>query len=131
MLRATLDTDSLIDVSLTGLSPSLVELPSSLQLHLSDRLLCPKPQKTEVFWFRLFLVRSPLLKESLIYFLFLRVLRCFSSPRLPSIYYVFIYGYLNIYFRWVSPFGFPRIKAYLQLPVDYRSLSRPSSALGA
>ena len=131
VLRATLDTDSLFDVSLTGLSPSLVELPSSLQLHLIDRLLCPKPQKTEVFWFRLFLVRSPLLKESFSYFLFLRVLRCFSSPRLPSIYYVFIYGYLNIYFRWVSPFGFPRIKAYLQLPVDYRSLSRPSSALGA
>ena len=46
VLRATLDTDSLIDVSLTGLSPSLVELPSSLQLHLSDRLFCPKPQKT-------------------------------------------------------------------------------------
>ena len=29
--------------------------------------------------FRLFPVRSPLLRESLIYFLFLRLLRCFSS----------------------------------------------------
>ena len=28
----------------------------------------------------------------------------------------------------VSPFGNPRIYAYLQLPVAYRSLSRPSSA---
>ena len=28
----------------------------------------------------------------------------------------------------VSPFGYPRIEAYLQLPVAYRSLSRPSSA---
>ena len=28
----------------------------------------------------------------------------------------------------VSPFGHPRIEAYLQLPVAYRSLSRPSSA---
>ena len=28
----------------------------------------------------------------------------------------------------VSPFGNPRINAYLQLPVAYRSLSRPSSA---
>ena len=27
----------------------------------------------------------------------------------------------------VAPFGNPRIKAYLQLPVAYRSLSRPSS----
>ena len=26
------------------------------------------------------------------------------------------------------PFGNPRIEAYLQLPVAYRSLSRPSSA---
>ncbi len=29
--------------------------------------------------FRLFPVRSPLLRESLIYFIFLQVLRCFSS----------------------------------------------------
>ena len=31
----------------------------------------------------------------------------------------------------VSPFGDPRIEAYVQLPVAYRSLSRPSSALDA
>ena len=31
----------------------------------------------------------------------------------------------------VSPFGDPRIEAYLQLPAAYRSLSRPSSASGA
>ena len=31
----------------------------------------------------------------------------------------------------VSPFGNPRINAYFQLPVAYRRLSRPSSALGA
>ena len=30
--------------------------------------------------------------------------------------------------RWVSPFGYPRISAYLQLPEAFRSLSRPSSA---
>ena len=36
-------------------------------------------------WFGLFPIRSPLLGESLIYFLFLRVLRCFSSPRSPRI----------------------------------------------
>ena len=34
-------------------------------------------------WFGLFPVRSPLLGESLTYFLFLQVLRCFSSLRLP------------------------------------------------
>ena len=31
----------------------------------------------------------------------------------------------------VSPFGHPRIEAYLQLPAAFRSLSRPSSAPGA
>jgi hypothetical protein len=35
--------------------------------------------------FRLFPVRSPLLGKSLTCFLLLRVLRCFSSPRLPHI----------------------------------------------
>ena len=35
------------------------------------------------------------------------------------------------YDRRVSPFGNLRINAYLRLPAAYRSLSRPSSALGA
>ena len=57
------------------------------------------------------------------YFLFLEVLRCFSSLRSPpdltqdnspSDY-------------WVVPFGNPRIKGHLHLPQAYRSLSRPSS----
>ena len=39
----------------------------------------PKDPKT--FWFGLFRVRSPLLTESLICFLFLGVLRWFTSPR--------------------------------------------------
>ena len=64
------------------------------------------------------------------WFLFLSLLRCFSSggsPRKPmySVYvpWFFIMG--------VSPFGNLRIEAYLQLPVAYRSLSRPSSAPNA
>ena len=35
------------------------------------------------------------------------------------------------YFRWVPPFGDPRIKACLPLPVAYRNLLRPSSPLVA
>ena len=31
----------------------------------------------------------------------------------------------------VPPFGYPRINAYLQLPVAFRSLLRPSSAISA
>ena len=34
----------------------------------------------------------------------------------------------EVLLQWVSPFGNPRMEAYLQLPEAYRSLSRPSSA---
>ena len=39
------------------------------------------PQKNKSFWFGLFRVRSPLLTESIL-FIFLRILRCFTSPRI-------------------------------------------------
>ena len=58
-------------------------------------------------------------------FLFLQVLRCFSSLRSPHIRGNIPSGY------WVPPFGHPRIKGYLLLPVAFRSLSRPSSPLRA
>ena len=58
-------------------------------------------------------------------FLFLRVLRCFSSPRLP------LYLGSRPSACWVPPFGNPRIKGHLRLPAAYRSLSRPSSPLRA
>ena len=64
-------------------------------------------------------------------FLFLRVLRCFSSPRLPLHGYLFTLQYPGIYPGWVPPFGHPRVYGYLRLTVAFRSLSRPSSAPGA
>ena len=73
--------------------------------------------------FGLFPGRSPLLGESLTYFLFLEVLRCFSSLRSPLYLSTDNYPSGN----WVVPFGNPRIKGYLLLPQAYRSLSRPSS----
>ena len=75
--------------------------------------------------FGLFPGRSPLLGESLICFLFLRVLRCFSSPRLPP------YMDDSPSDCRVFPFGHRGIKAYLQLPHAFRSLSRPSSPVRA
>ena len=56
------------------------------------------------------------------FFLFLRVLRCFSSPRSPRHYA----GDRPSACR-VAPFGHSRIKACLQLPVNFRSFPRPSS----
>ena len=58
-------------------------------------------------------------------FLFLRVLRCFSSPRSPH-----LHGNISSRY-WVAPFGNPRIYGHLRLPAAYRSLSRPSSPLRA
>ena len=68
--------------------------------------------------------------QNRVFFLFLRVLRCFSSP--GSLPYVMDWrmddgGVL----RRVSPFRNLRINGYLLLPEAYRSLSRLSSALSA
>ena len=46
-----------------------------------------EPQMHYCSWFGLFLFRSPLLQKSIVFFLFLWVLRCFSSPRSLLIYY--------------------------------------------
>ena len=73
--------------------------------------------------FGLFPVRSPLLGESLVYFLFLGVLRCFSSPRSPH----YLCNDNSPSDCWVVPFGNLGIKDHLHLPQAYRSLSRPSS----
>ena len=61
------------------------------------------------------------------YFLFLRVLRCFSSPRWPHYRIIVIVTKGD----WVVPFGDRGIKGRLRLPRDYRSLPRPSSPPGA
>ena len=75
-------------------------------------------------WFRLFPFRSPLLRESL-RFLFLGLLRCFTSPGSSL-----IRGCLDCSRR-VAPFGDLRITDRLRLPGAFRSLLRPSSAVGA
>src|SRR6266581_3899785 len=59
-------------------------------------------------------------------FLFLRVLRWFTSPgwlRRP----MYSDGAIEDYPRWVAPFGDLRVKARLRLTEAYRSLPRPSS----
>ena len=64
------------------------------------------------------------------FFLFLRLLRCFSSP--GSLPYVMDWRMDDWSFSSrVSPFRYLRINGYLLLPVAFRSLSRLSSALSA
>jgi hypothetical protein len=54
-------------------------------------------------------------------FLFLGLLRCFSSAGLPL-----LLGDESSTHR-VAPFGYLRIYSYVRIPVAFRSLSRPSS----
>ena len=97
---------------------------------LTDRFVTSQcwilqPQPGKPGWFGLIPVRSPLLREL---FLFLWLLRCFSSP-----------GYLLLPMcsvrdtagspQLVSQFGYPRIGACTRLPEAFRSVPRPSSAL--
>ena len=129
MSRGTLDTVSSSWISLTGLSPSLAGLSRAILLSLKNRFHGPNPSVL-AHWFGLFRVRSPLLPESIVFFLFLRLLRCFSSPgSLPYVMYWRMDDW-SLSSR-VSPFRNPRITGYLLLPAAYRSLSRLSSALSA
>jgi hypothetical protein len=79
-------------------------------------------------WFGLFRFRSPLLTESF-HFLFLRLLRCFTSPGIARTALCIQAVAAEHSLGRVTPFGDPRVKAYLPLSVAYRSLSRPSSPI--
>ena len=64
------------------------------------------------------------------FFLFLRLLRCFSSPGSPRTAMCSPCGSGGP-LRWVAPFRNLRVIGYLLLAAAYRSLSRLSSALSA
>ena len=80
--------------------------------------------------FRLFPVRSQLLRKSFFIFSSSGYLDV-SVPRVPSLTLWIHVKVTGHYSRRVSPFGYLRINACLQLPAAYRSLPRPSSAYGA
>ena len=92
-----------LSLSPTGLSPPAVDLSRPLRLDsqvaLSATLQPPPPLKTTG------LGSSPFARRYLgnrVFFLFLRVLRCFSSPRSLSLPYVFRQEY-----RSITTGGFP------------------------
>ena len=64
-------------------------------------------------------------------FLFLRLLRCFTSPGFALMRYLIHTPITEHYPCWVFPFGHLRIKGCLHLPEAYRSLPRPSSPINA
>ena len=101
-------------------------LSHAIRLHFDILRRGPKPLRYFYLRFGLFRFRSPLLAKSR-WFLFLPVLRCFSSRGSPrnTMYSCYVSWFFTMS---VSTFGYLRIYAYLQLPAAFRSLSRPSSA---
>ena len=70
-------------ISVTGLLPCIAQFSKNLHLlsNLSHR--SPKPLTNFFIRFGLLQFRSPLLPQSLFYFLFLRLLSCFGSAGSP------------------------------------------------
>ena len=125
MSRGTLDSGSQLLSSVTRLSLSLARIPirftsDNCTIFRSE----PRSARTPVWALSISLAAT---FEITCCFLFLRLLRCFSSP--GSLHTAMYLPYDDGGFlRRVSPFRYLRIEAYLQLPAAFRSLSRPSSA---
>ena len=64
------------------------------------------------------------------YFLFVLLLRCFSSQAFLLIDYLIHQWIMKYKLHRVSPFGILGIKGFQRLPRAYRSFTRPSSAVG-
>ena len=63
--------------------PVLYNFPEIFTYRFFSFMSTPKPQRYFYLWFGLMQFRSPLLPQSFVYFLFLRLLRCFSSAGSP------------------------------------------------
>ena len=128
MSRGTLDPAGALPASPTGLSPSLAGLPRPFRCLLRCRMQSePRCARTPVWALPVPLAATP---GIILYFLFLRLLRCFSSPGSLRTPMDSVYGGRALPGR-VSPFRYPWITACLRLPMAFRSLPRLSSALSA
>ncbi len=129
-----------IEISSTGLSPSLAGFPKTIRLSQlfvtsSCILTCTRKSYNTPATARQccnidrglgFSAFAHRYSQNQFLSLFLRVIRCFNSPGIASSCED-NQGLPD----WVFPFGNQRIDACLQLPVAYRSKPRPSSPLSA
>ena len=128
MSRPTLDPARRLGISDTGLSPSPARLPS-LFSYLTPVVSQSEPHDARTMdWAPSISLAATL--EIDVFFLFLRVLRCFSSPGSPHAAIYSLHADRGFLCR-VSPFRYLRIIGYVLLPEAFRSLSRLSSALSA
>ena len=127
MSRGTLDSARCLLISDTGFSPSLIGFPKTILLSFSSLVAVLTPECTHPGLGSFLFARR--YSGNRFFFLFLRLLRCFSSP--GSLRYTMDSCNDDCLTSRVSPFGYLRINGYLLLPEAFRSLSRPSSALSA
>ena len=128
MSRGTPDTACRIRTSGTGLSPSPAGFPKTVLLSscIHYAVLTPECTHSGLGSFR----SARRYSGNRCFFLFLRVLRCFSSPGSPCTAMYSPHSDRGFLCR-VSPFRNRRVIGYLLLTAAYRSLSRLSSALSA
>ena len=123
---ATQDTTRSLSILNYGTVTRYGHTFQSVRLIYGFHIVVLQPQQDKSRWFGLFRFRSPLLTESILV-LFLRILRCFTSPRIARPILCIQTGATPNDRCRVSPFGNLRIKACVPLPEAYRSLLRPSS----
>ena len=128
MSRGTLDPTGFPWISRTGLSPSLAGFPKTILLSLGIPSVVRTPACTHAGLGSFPFARRYLGNHCC--FLFLRVLRCFSSPGSPCTVMDSPYSDRSFSCR-VSPFRHLRVTGYLLLSAAFRSLSRLSSAPSA
>ena len=128
MSRGTLDPAVCPSFSLTGLSPSMAGLSRTVLLNPGITYAVLTPECTHSGLGSSGFARR--YSRNRCFFLFLRLLRCFSSPGSPPCVMDWRMDDWSLSSR-VSPFRDPWIKGYLLLPMAFRSLSRLSSALSA
>ena len=128
MSRCTLDTAMSVLTLDTGLSPSLAGFPKAVLLSFPLTYAVQTPQRTRHGLGSSGFARR--YSRNRCFFLFLRLLRCFSSPGSPPYAMDSCMDTWSLS-MWVSPFRNPRLSGYLLLPAAFRSLSRLSSAPSA
>jgi hypothetical protein len=122
VLRATRDSVWLLLLSTTGLSPPLVQL-STASSSFPNPSDCPTTPSTLVYGLGFSRFARRYLGNRFC-FLFLQLLRCFSSLSSLAPAYIFSRSFIQ-----VAPFGYPRLNACFQLPEAFRRSPRPSSPL--
>ena len=128
MSRATLDPAPSYFVSHTWLSHYIARLPIRFCYKVFRVLQSSTPKCTHLSLGSSAFARRYLRNRC--FFLFLRLLRCFSSAGSLRMTMDSSCGTWSLS-MWVSPFGYLRLIGYVLLTAAFRSLSRPSSAPSA